>query len=355
MHTQGFMPKNNQKGASKKSKPHDAIFKVFFSDTVVAKNYLVHYTPSEFHSRIDFSFFRKSDTSYVSSRFGVAFSDVSYETQLIGGTYVRLLFLFEHKSYIPSHPIYLQLLDYLLQIWEDDTKNKRPLSLIVPIVVYHGESVWIQKPFWEYFPGERETWRIFIPHFHYLLTDLNKVPSQVIERKKNSEHLRNLFLALKFSSNKEQVKSNWKKIFTFGKESTYDDRDRILLQSLTLYIYNLFNMEQTDIKKLSEDLPEPEHSWIDDIPEIFGERWKKAGLRKGRKEGLKIGREEGLIIGRAEGKAEGHAEGYEAGYEGKTKAFVLKTLDKFPAWSDEEVAEFTDTTVDYIRELRSLK
>jgi len=58
--------------------------------------------------------------------FGISFSDVLYETRLATGAPARLLFLFEHKSYVPSLPIHLQLLDYLMQIWEDDLKNKRP-------------------------------------------------------------------------------------------------------------------------------------------------------------------------------------------------------------------------------------
>ena len=103
----------------KKEQLHDAVFKTFFSDVAIVKKYLEHYTPPAIHQGIDFGVLRKSDTAFVSGRFGVSFSDVVYETQLKSGIAARLLFLFEHKSYVPSQPIYLQLLDYLLQIWED--------------------------------------------------------------------------------------------------------------------------------------------------------------------------------------------------------------------------------------------
>ena len=36
------------------------------------------------------------------------------------------------------------------------------------------------------------------------------------------------------------------------------------------------------------------YRWIDAIPEIFGEKWKKEGLKKGHEEGLEKGREEGM-------------------------------------------------------------
>ena len=115
----------------KKEQLHDAVFKTFFSDVTIVKNYLVHYTPKAIHEGIDFAGLRKSDTTFISGRFGVSFSDVVYETRLANGAIARLLFLFEHKSYVPSQPIHLQLLDYLLQIWEDDVKNRRPFSFII--------------------------------------------------------------------------------------------------------------------------------------------------------------------------------------------------------------------------------
>lgn len=93
--------------------PHDAVFKAFFSDAKIARNYLLHYTPAAIHQHIDFAVFQKIDTAFVSGRFGISFSDVLYETRLAGGVPARLLFLFEHKSFIPSLPVHLQLLDYL--------------------------------------------------------------------------------------------------------------------------------------------------------------------------------------------------------------------------------------------------
>ncbi len=157
------MPKA-RKRSRKKDQAHDAIFKTYFSDATIARNYLIHYTSDTIHGQIDFSVFRKSETAYVNGRFGVSFCDIVYETKLLNGQPARLLFLFEHKSYVPSFPIHLQLLDYLLQIWEDDLKNKRPLAIVVPIVVYHGEQGWEQKPLEDYFFGIPDHWQDFIPN-----------------------------------------------------------------------------------------------------------------------------------------------------------------------------------------------
>ena len=95
------MPKEKRPRFRNKDKPHDAVFKAFFSDAKIAQNYLLHYAPPAVYGYIDFSFFRKIDATFVSGRFGISFSDVLYETRLSAGAPARLLFLFEHNSYLP--------------------------------------------------------------------------------------------------------------------------------------------------------------------------------------------------------------------------------------------------------------
>lgn len=321
-------------------KLHDSVFKAFFSDAKIAKSYLIHYTPEAIHRQIDFAVFQKIDTAFVSGRFGISFSDVLYETRLTGGTPARLLFLFEHKSYVPSHPIYLQLLDYLLQIWEDDLKNGRSLSFVIPIVVYHGARGWTQKSFSAYFPGLPKDWQAFIPNFHYLLTDLSHMSPRDIEEKVESDYLKNLFLALKFAQNRRLLQENWPNIFTFGKSFYRSNREGILLETLTLYVFNLYDMTEAQVKELNKQLPEAERERIDAIPEIFGRRWKEEGLRKG----LEEGREKGLEEGREKGREEGREE--------KSHAITIKTIQKFPDWSNAEIAEFVGVTDEFVQQVR---
>ena len=324
----------------KEHEPHDAVFKAFFGDAKIAKNYLLHYTLKAIHGQIDFTVFQKIDTAFVSGRFGVSFSDVLYETRLSTGAPARLLFLFEHKSYLPSLPIYLQLLDYLLQIWEDDLKNGRPLSFVIPIVVYHGDRRWEQKLFSDYFPGLPKDWQVFIPNFHYMLTDLNRMTLQEIDGNLESEYLKNLFLALKFARNKKLILKNWPNILTFGEPFYRNNREGILLQTLTLYLFNLLDMTEAQVKQLNKQLPEPERDWIDAIPEIFGKKWKEEGLRKGLEEGRKKGREEGREEGRIEER------------EKTTHAITINLIQKFPDWSDTQIAELVGVTEQFVQQVR---
>jgi flagellar biosynthesis/type III secretory pathway protein FliH len=176
-----------------------------------------------------------------------------------------------------------------------------------------------------------------------------------------------LFFALKFARDERLVVDNWEKVLNFGSPKKQDDRQKILFQSLTLYLVKLFDMPNTKVEALNEQLPEVEHSWVDAIPEIFGERWKKQGLRLGKKlgriEGREEGRAEGRIIGKEEGKAEGRSEGRaegraEALEEARqaviavNKGTVTKAFQKFPDLTDTELADLAGVTLEFVQQVR---
>ena len=61
-------------------------------------------------------------------------SDLLYQVRLQGGQDAFVYLPAEHKSYVYSK-VALQLLGYLVRIWEREVKNQRPLRPIVPIVI----------------------------------------------------------------------------------------------------------------------------------------------------------------------------------------------------------------------------
>jgi hypothetical protein len=117
---------------------------------------------------------------------------------------------------------------------------------------------------------------------------------------------------------------NWEKVFNFDSAIHHDDRDKILFQTLTLYIVNLFNMPSTKVTTLKKQLPDTERSWVDQIPEIFGEKYKQEGREEGRQEAS-------LAL---------------------NKSFTIKTIQKFPKLTDAEVADLVGVTVEYVQQIR---
>lgn len=144
--------------------------------------------------------------------------------------------------------------------------------------------------------------------------------------------LRNLFLAFKFAGHLEQIRRYWTEILSFRTARPDTDRDRILHQTLTLYLVTLYDMQPTEVQALSESLPETERDWVDEIPAIFGKKWRREGQREGRAKG------------RAEGRAEEKKE--------QQREFTTRTIRTFPDWSNEQVAEFVGVPVELVRQIR---
>lgn len=62
----------------------------------------------------------------------------------------------------------------MLEIWEECEENSKPLTPIIPIIVYHNKENrhWHYKPFSDYFKDIDPLLLPYIPKFDYELTDL---------------------------------------------------------------------------------------------------------------------------------------------------------------------------------------
>ena len=84
---------------------------------------------------------------------------------------IFLFLLFEHKSRAePLTP--LQLLRYMVRIWEQQRANKERLTPIIPVVFYHGDREWhISTEFQALFNDLPEAAKRYVPSFEYILQD----------------------------------------------------------------------------------------------------------------------------------------------------------------------------------------
>ena len=156
--------------------PHDAFFKRNFGDIEIAKDFLRNYLPEKVAQAIDLEHIEKENGSYVDEEFQNMQSDLLWKTK-INNHEGYIYILFEHKSYKDKKVIF-QLLKYILKIWEekyDKTKNKIPI--IIPIVVYHGETIWnIETNLIKLIEGNKdipEEIKRYIPSYEYEVYDFS--------------------------------------------------------------------------------------------------------------------------------------------------------------------------------------
>jgi len=70
-------------------------------------------------------------------------------------------------------------------IWYEEQKQKKDLSVIISIVIYNGETKWEKTSMLAYFGNPHQSLHSFIPQFDYLLFDLSGVEDYQIENFKN--------------------------------------------------------------------------------------------------------------------------------------------------------------------------
>ena len=153
---------------------HDKFFKDTFSRLEVAQSFMDELFPEELKEKLNIQNLKRVSESFIDEELEEYFSDIIYQTNLSEQeTLVTLLF--EHKSYTVFFP-HIQLLQYILNIWKQEIKDgKTILSLVIPIVIHHGDKEWEYKSMKNYFVDLPPVLHKFIPDFDYVLFSLSEV------------------------------------------------------------------------------------------------------------------------------------------------------------------------------------
>ena len=231
--------------------PHDHLFKSTFSDVRIARDYIQNFLPARLTSKLDLSSLKLSANSYVDTELKESLSDVVY-TCTYGEESLSLALLFEHKS-SPDGIIHLQLLSYMLGFWKQQPEKKKGLSIVIPIVVYHGRQTWKKRTFTSHFSGLDDTLRPFIPNFEYLLTDLKDWSDEALMTLQ-AGLVKNLFLILKHFKDVQYIQRYIDRLF-WGAEPYLDDASQKKhIEVFWKYLYLTNEHKQVDFRKLTEKL-----------------------------------------------------------------------------------------------------
>jgi predicted transposase/invertase (TIGR01784 family) len=165
------------------SQVHARTFEYVLRNKEAAASLLKEYLPVKIRNKLDFRTLRISNIKYIDKKLKDYFSDLLYEIKLKPGhKSVFIWLLFEHKCR-EEWFICLQLLKYMVGIWElylKQNEKAKYLPVIIPLVIYHGKPKWsISNQFISLFeePADMED---FIPGFKYNLYDISHMPDEQI-------------------------------------------------------------------------------------------------------------------------------------------------------------------------------
>ena len=305
--------------------PHDTFFKVTFGDKDVAQDFLKHYLPTQIANVVDLNYLTKENNSFVDERFKECFTDMLYRTK-INGEDGYIYFLFEHKSY-QDPLVILQLLRYIVRIWEEKYDRKtNKLPIIIPMVIYHGESKWnVQTKLINLIKGidglPEET-KKYIPVYEYELYDLSPFGQVMIVGLALTKVVLEVMQLVMITDTKKFHEA-MKKVLEDIAQLPEDKFERFVEACITYILSVRDDVDIGTIEKESREILSERSDVIMSVAERL--------------------RNEGRLEGKAEGRLEGKIE------------FVLKNLSKkfgedLTDEMKEKIQKADEKTIDYIGE-----
>ncbi|MFO0977706.1 MAG: Rpn family recombination-promoting nuclease/putative transposase [Planctomycetaceae bacterium] len=187
--------------------PHNNFFQFALSDLPNARGLIESQLSTAAIADLKLDTLQLQNGSFVDPDLREKFSDLLFSVELASppgdaGTEQALVyFLFEHKSQSDRLTV-LQVLSYMVRIWEKRIRDGESLCPIVPLLVYHGETAWsAARSFAELIPTTAALGAYQI-QFQPPLLDLSRLDDAEI---RGESVLRNTLRLLKYSRSRHLV------------------------------------------------------------------------------------------------------------------------------------------------------
>lgn len=273
------------------SNPHDRFFKEVWSRKDIGRDFLRRYLPKEVVALLDLKSLTLVKGSFVDPQLREYHSDLLYRLRLKTGEPVLAHVLLEHKR-DAKRATPLQLLGYLVRIWQDMVEQGQAggrLPPIIPIVVYHGDTPW---PYGQTlhsalpFPILLARYQ---PDFEYVLCDLSRLDAADIQ---GNALLRATLLTMKYIAD-PQLADLLPEIF--GLLAVFGEQRTVLgyLETLLRYLATAATtLRPVDVRRaLTQVLPTLEER----IMPTMAETWLEEGRVEGRAQAVQAGERRVLL------------------------------------------------------------
>ncbi|MBL7816328.1 MAG: Rpn family recombination-promoting nuclease/putative transposase [Saprospiraceae bacterium] len=317
-----------------RNRDHDIFIKGILSLDELVLLLLHRYIPQELKRFMDFSSFKSLPESKIDNKLVAQYTDSIHECALLKSALpeniqnildlpnFRFCFLWEHKSSKPNEPIEAQVERYRYAIIGSDLKNGRKPSIVIPIVLYHGETKWTIKMVYEqfepYLPSEILK---LLPRPHYIFIDIRSTTKEEIEKMVDLKVLRAAFIALKNAHEPKFFQNNMEEVFKFVETSSskavFDSFFKMLLE----YMQRRSQLQGDIFNELVEQKLEP--TMVTNFKTIFEVAEEKAKI---------------------EGKIEGEIQ--------KSRVAIINML-KLRTFPIEQIADVLEVELEFVKQMQT--
>lgn len=230
---------------------HDSLFKLILKDIEKAKEFLGVMLPEEIRSRIDLNSLREEQSSFINKNLKELFADMVFRVKIkddSGENEAFLSLLFEHKSYKDKH-VHFQILNYLSELYLKQTRTRKGLRPVIPIIFYNGKTNWKLGTIHEQFDAAYTDFLDVVPHFQITMIDLAEMSEESILNISQA-WIRAVVLAQKYSKHPEQLIQRVSYIF----ETLGSLPNRNFLKQITIYVFNFTDSKTEELRSIIHSL-----------------------------------------------------------------------------------------------------
>ncbi len=269
--------------------PHDAFFKHMLSDVGSVDAFLREHLHADIAGVLTAALPQRINGSFVSPQLRRYHTDLLFRVCLrteAGGEREALAFIiFEHKS-APDPLTPLQVLGYMLRIWESWLADKHglPLPPVLSVVVHHGPQGWRgSTAFRDMFGDLPPALARAVPDFVHELVDLSSIADDQLS---HQNRLKAFLIAMKYVL-RSDLDGNLEPVLRAAQRL-----DRMEIERILLYLDSSpIRIDPARLAEAAEAVEENHRGDTMSILDVLEER----GLQKGLARGLARGKAETLL------------------------------------------------------------
>ncbi|MES2777991.1 MAG: Rpn family recombination-promoting nuclease/putative transposase, partial [Bacteroidota bacterium] len=262
---------------------HDYFIRAILADRTNATDYFQAFLPENISRQLDFATLEQLPDTYLSEALKKNVSDIVYTCQKKDAAeLIKVCLLVEHKSY-PDRYTPVQIGGYIFSALQKQVANKERLSVVLPVLLYHGRGKWQYQTLAGLFENLASEWRPFVPDFSYIYNNLGEVADAQVIALKN-KFLAASLLALKHSFEKKWLAENALRMLILTEQASEG-----LQKSFVVYMFGRSELKEDEINSLFESLSRNLKNTVMSTLDIFIEKGRVEGIEKGIRRGIEKG------------------------------------------------------------------
>jgi predicted transposase/invertase (TIGR01784 family) len=223
--------------------PHDRLINQTLQQIDAARGLLSRHLPREIAEHLQFQSLEPVDTSFIDANLRRRFADRLFKVDVSPETverlgmkvhYVYIFVLIDHKSTDEPHTL-IQMLGYLVRIWENAITNHQPLVPILPWVLYNGVGPWkASRSLSELIPVPA-AWQRYLPAMELAILDVGRLDDD----KMAGEPILRVALSLLKYGRSSNLESVLRHLFEFLARVIPPQRARDVLDTIRVYVMSV--------------------------------------------------------------------------------------------------------------------